>query len=61
MKISKINLILSVVLAILITMATTASLLSNANDSFSKAEPKGNVSIAITGDVMFARDRKSVV
>ena len=61
MKISKINLILSVVLAILITMATTASLLSNANDSFSKAEPKGNVSIAITGDVMFARNMPGVL
>ncbi len=61
MRVNKIVLILTVVLAILILIATTATILFDGNSPLIKLEPKDNVSIAVTGDVMFARNMPGVL
>lgn len=52
--------ILVVILAILVVIAIVATIFGG-NDSFGKDEPKENISIAVTGDVMFARNMPGVL
>ena len=64
MKLRNIFMVLVVILAILLLIATTATILSGDGGVLSKtplAEPKENVSIAVTGDVMFARKMPNVL
>ena len=60
MYLKKVVFILLVILAILIVIATAGSLLTN-NGGFLSTQSKGDVSIAVVGDVMFARNMESVL
>ena len=59
MRIRKILIILAVILVLLLLCATFLTLSSN-RDAIVGGD-KGNVSIAVTGDVMFARQMASVL
>jgi len=64
MKIRNILVGLIVILAVLLLMATTLTILSGDNNSLVKApfaEAKEDVSMAVTGDVMFARNMPNVL
>lgn len=56
----KLKNILIIILAILLIIAVEATLL-NTSDSQIISEPKENLSIAVTGDVMFARNMPNVL
>lgn len=58
MKFKKITLILIVILAVLTLMAAVATF---AHNSSTIEEPKGNASVVVTGDVMFARNMAGVL
>ena len=58
MKLKKITLILIVILAVLVLIAAVATF--TLDDSIIE-EPKGNASVVVTGDVMFARNRVGVL
>ena len=53
MKLKKITLILIIILAVLVLIAGAATFTSN--NSIIET-PKGNASVVVTGDVMFARN-----
>lgn len=63
MKLRKVILGLVVILAILLLIATTATILTGENNVLVKDDmsSKENVSIAVTGDVMFARKMPGVL
>lgn len=63
MRLKGIVLYLTVILAVLLLIATTATILLGENNSLVKENiiPKENVSIAVTGDVMFARKMPNVL
>ena len=58
MKLKKITLILIIILAVLVLIAGAATFTSN--NSIIET-PKGNVSVVVTGDVMFARNMAGVL
>lgn len=58
MKLKKITLILIVILAVLALIAAVATF--TLDDSIIE-EPKGNASVVVTGDVMFARNMAGVL
>lgn len=58
MKLKKITLILIVILAVLVLIAAVATF--TLDDSIIE-EPKGNASVVVTGDVMFARNMAGVL
>lgn len=58
MKLKKITLILIIILAVLVLIAGAATF--TLDDSIIE-EPKGNASVVVTGDVMFARNMAGVL
>ena len=63
MRVNRIVLILFVILAILLLIATTATILTGTNSFLFKDDmsSRENVSIAVVGDVMFARNMAGVL
>lgn len=60
MRFKKLLIVLAALLAILIIIAASATFLTEKNPEMT-SEAKGNVSIAVTGDVMFARNMAGVL
>ena len=59
MNFRKFSFVLVVVLAVLLLIATVATIFMGGGSNF--GQPKGDVSIAVTGDVMFARNMEGVL
>ena len=59
MNFRKLSFVLVVVLAVLLLIATVATIFMGGGSNF--GQPKGDVSIAVTGDVMFARNMEGVL
>ena len=59
MNFRKFSFVLVVVLAVLLLIAAVATIFMDGGSNF--GQPKGDVSIAVTGDVMFARNMEGVL
>ena len=60
MRLKKVVIALGIVLAVLIVIAAVSTFMSG-NGEISLSQPKGNASMAVVGDVMFARNMAGVL